>query len=298
MSFAIRTANLSKKFHRLEALSGLNLEVAEGSIYAFVGPNGAGKTTTIKILTNILRPSSGQSEVLGIPSPRLSGHAFSNIGYVSENQELPEWMTVSAFLRYLRPFYPNWDPQLEHALVKQLDLPFDRKIRHLSRGMKMKAALASSLAYHPKLIILDEPFGGLDPLVRDQLIEALLERAAESTLFISSHDLAEIETFASHIGYLDQGKLLFSEELSALSNRFREVELTLDPPLALPSAIPDTWLHLKASGGVVRFIDSSFEEERTRADVSRLFPSMRDAAVRPMTLRAIFLAMAKTASKS
>jgi ABC-type multidrug transport system ATPase subunit len=298
MTPAIRTENLSKRFLRLKAVETLNLEVPESSIYALVGPNGAGKTTTIKIVMNILRPSSGHSEVLGIPSPRLAGRAFTDIGYVSENQELPEWMSVSAFLRYLRPFYPNWDADLELDLVKQLDLPLDRKIRHLSRGMKMKAALASSLAYHPKLIVLDEPFGGLDPLVRDQLIEALLERAAEASVFISSHDLAEIESFATHVGYLDQGKLRFSEEMSVLSNRFREIELTLDPPAAIPASLPSAWLQVKSSGGVVRFVDSSFEEERTRADIGKVFTTVSDIAIRPMTLRAIFLAMAKASPDS
>src|SRR5258705_759536 len=137
-------------------------------------------------------------------------------------------MKVGALLDYLREFYPTWDLSLEHSLIKQFDLPLDRKIKALSRGMKMKLALAGALAFHPRVIILDEPFGGLDPLVRDQLIEGLLERAQESTIFISSHDLAEIESFATHLGYLEHGRLLFSDEMPALSARFREVEVSLD----------------------------------------------------------------------
>jgi|SRR5690242_17851135 len=298
MTTAIRTVAVSKRFRRLAALDSLSIEIPEGAIYALVGPNGAGKTTTIKILMNILRASSGSAEILGAPSTRLAGRAFSQIGYVSENQELPEWMTVEYFLAYLRPFYPQWDRDLEAALLKQLDLPLDRKLRHLSRGMKMKTALASSLAYHPKLIVLDEPFGGLDPLVRDQLIEALLERATEATVFISSHDLAEIENFASHVGYLENGKLRFSEEMTSLANRFREVELTVDSPAALPANIPASWLHFKSSAAAVRFVDTAFDEARTRAEVSRVFGSVRDVEFRPMTLRSIFLATAKTTSES
>src|SRR6202030_647928 len=106
-------------------------------------------------------------------------------------------------------FYPSDDRDLERKLIRQSELPLDRKLRNLSRGMKMKAALASALAYHPKLIVLDEPFTGLDPLVRDELIEGLLERAPETTIFLSSHDLAEIESFSSHVGFLEEGKLLF-----------------------------------------------------------------------------------------
>ena len=109
-------------------------------------------------------------------------------------------MTVSYFLDYLRPFYPTVGPCLEQHLLRQFDLPLDRKLKHLSRGMKMKAALASVLAYRPALIVLDEPFSGLDPLVRDELIEGLLERATETTILLSSHDLAEIESFATHVG--------------------------------------------------------------------------------------------------
>src|SRR5260370_12758622 len=148
MSSPIRTENLTKRFRRIDALKGLNLEVPEGAIYALVGHSGAGKTTAIKILMNIIARSSGRAEVLGMDSKRIRGTAFTAIGYVSENQELPEWMRVDYFLAYLRPFYPKWDRDLEKEMVKLLELPLDRKLKTLSRGMKMKAALASSLSYH------------------------------------------------------------------------------------------------------------------------------------------------------
>jgi len=189
MSPVIRTENLVKKFRRVEALNGLNLEVPPGAIYALVGPNGAGKTTAIKILMNIFGATSGHAEVLGMDTKQIAGKALTSIGYVSENQQLPDWMRVDAFFAYLRPFYPSWDRDLENQLVRQLALPLDRKLSELSRGMRMKATLASSLAYRPRLVVLDEPFSGLDPLVRDELIEGMLERAEEATIFISSHDL-------------------------------------------------------------------------------------------------------------
>jgi ABC-2 type transport system ATP-binding protein len=170
MNSAIRTEHLEKRFRRVEAVRDLNLDVPTGAIYALVGPNGAGKTTTIKILMNIFPTTSGRAEVLGTDSNKLAGRAFTSIGYVSENQHLPDWMRVDAFFAYLRPFYPSWDRDLENELVKQLQLPLDRKLAKLSRGMHMKVALASALAYRPKLIVLDEPFGGLDPLVRDEVI--------------------------------------------------------------------------------------------------------------------------------
>jgi ABC-2 type transport system ATP-binding protein len=293
MSFPIRTQSLSKRFRHTEALNDLALDVPQGSIYALVGPNGAGKTTTIKVLMNILRPSTGRSEVLDVDSRRLGPPEFEQIGYVSENQDLPEWMTVDYFLRFLRPFYPTWDDELAEELLRQFDLPRDRKLRQLSRGMRMKAALASSLAYRPKLIVLDEPFTGLDALVRDELIEGLLARAENTTVFISSHDLAEIESFASHVGYLDQGRLRFSEELETLTGRFREIVLTFDAPRAMPAGMPAAWVQVEASGAVIRFVDTAFDAERTPALVRDLFPGVRDIAENGMPLRSIFVTLAK-----
>jgi ABC-2 type transport system ATP-binding protein len=293
MSHAICTYALEKRFRRTVALGGVDLQVPEGSIYALVGPNGAGKTTAIKVLMNILRPTAGRSEVLSTDSRRLAPRDFAQIGYVSENQEMPEWMTVAYFLNFLRPFYPTWDDALAAELVRQLQLPTDRKLKHLSRGMRMKASLASSLAYRPKLIVLDEPFTGLDALVRDELIEGLLARAEGTTIFISSHDLAEIESFASHIGYLDEGKLRFSEELESLSARFREVVLTFEVPHPLPANLPAAWLQPETTGAVVRFIDSQFDAERTPAGVRQIFPDARDIAANGMPLRSIFVALAK-----
>ncbi len=293
MNFPIRTHNVSKKFRGNTVLEALSLDVPEGSIYGLVGPSGAGKTTTIKLLMNILRPSAGHSEVLGTDSRRLSPREWAQIGYVSENQEMPDWMTVGYFLNYWRHFYPTWDCGLATELARQFDLPLDRKLRHLSRGMCMKAALASSLAYRPKLMVFDEPFTGLDALVRDELIEGFLPRAENSTIFISSHDLAEIETFASHIGYLEHGRLQFSEDLDTLRQRFREVVLTFAAAPALPAEWPADWLGPETAGSVIRFVDARFSEERTPEAVRRAFPDVREIAVNGMPLRSIFVTLAK-----
>lgn len=298
MNSSIRTKDLYKRFRKVNALSGLNLDVAEGSVYALVGPNGAGKTTTIKILMNIFQPTGGSAEILGIDSRKIAAQTFASVGYVSENQELPLWMSVESFLGYLRPFYPTWDRNLEEELIQQFELPRDRKLKDLSRGMRMKAALAGSLAYHPKLIVLDEPFSGLDPLVRDQLIEGLLERASESTIFVSSHDLAEIESFASHVGYMEQGQLRFSEELSKLRERFREVELKFEQAPSLPEKWPAAWMQTSNSGSVVRFVESQFNQERTCAEIRQLLGEAKEVTFTAMTLRSIFLAMAKSGVRS
>ena len=289
----IRTEGLSKRFGGTEALSGVSLAVPEGSIYALVGANGAGKTTLIKLVMNILRPTAGRAEVLGMASERLEGKGLNRIGYVSENQEHPEWMTVGQMLAYVRPFYPGWDGALEQELVAQFDLPLERKLKHLSRGMRMKAAMASALAFRPALLVLDEPFSGLDPLVRDELIEGLLDRSPETTVFLSSHDLAEIESFSSHVGYLEQGRLLFSEEMGVLSERFREVTVTLNGAGATPKSVPAGWLQYEAADSVVKFVHSECRGEQTAAELRQMFPTAKDIEIEPMALRSIFLAVAR-----
>lgn len=293
MTAVIRTEALTKKYRHVAALDHIDLEVQEGAVYALVGQNGAGKTTAIKVLMNLISASEGTAQVLGIDSRNIRDKFYAQIGYVSENQEIPEWMRVGALLEYLRDFYPTWDLALEQSLVKQFDLPLDRRIKALSRGMKMKLALAGALAFHPRLIILDEPFGGLDPLVRDQLIEGLLERAPESTVVLSSHDLAEIESYASHVGYLDSGRLLFSEDMTSLSARFREVEVTRDAAGPLPLTLPPNWLQPKSAGAIIRFVDSRFDEQKIAAEIKSLFGDVRDIQYRALSLRAIFLAMAR-----
>ena len=294
MKLAIRTEKLSRRFGKTMAVDRVDLAVPEGAIYALVGANGAGKTTIIKMLMNIFRPSDGHAEVLGLDAGRLAGKAFNRVGYVSENQEMPEWMTTGEMLSYYRSFYPQWDPALEQQLVRQFDLPLKRKLKHLSRGMRMKAAFASSLAYRPPLIVLDEPFSGLDPLVRDELIECLLDRAPETTIFLSSHDLAEIESFSSHIGILQEGRLLFSEELPVLSERFREVTVTLERPSTLPENYPASWLQPEVADCVVRFVHSNYKRQTTERELVEIFPSGRNFSLDPMPLRSIFLAIAKS----
>jgi ABC-2 type transport system ATP-binding protein len=298
MSDILRTIDLSKRYRRNVALDRLNLDVPEGSVYGLVGPNGAGKTTTIKLLMNLCEPTAGRAEVFGRDSRGLSPLDLTQIGYVSENQEMPEWMTVEYLMGYLKPFYPSWDDERAAELLRQFDLPRTRKLRHLSHGMRRKAALASSLAYRPRLIVLDEPFTGLDALVRDELIEGVLGNADGATILISSHDLAEIESFASHIGYLDYGRLHFSEEMTALVERFREIEITVVAPSPLPAPWPAAWVNAGQSAAVVRFVDTEFQQDRTMAEVRRLFGDVREIAVNPMPLRAIFVALAKAGRKA
>jgi ABC-2 type transport system ATP-binding protein len=299
MNEILRTVQLSKRFGKTVVLDQMDLRVAEGSIYGLLGPNGAGKSTTLQILMNMEEPTSGHAEILGHDARQMSPGDLAQIGYVAESQEMPDWMTVGSLMNYLRPFYPTWDDDRASQLLREFDLPKDRKLGHLSRGMRMKAALASSLAYRPRVIVMDEPFGGLDSLVRDEVSEGLLAYMDDATILISSHDLAELESFASHIGYLDRGRLLFSEEMSSLATRFREVEITVDAEATPPVATwPATWLNKEQAGPLIRFVETQFEDERTMAEVRKLFQNVTQVAVKAMPLRSIFVTLARAHRKA
>jgi ABC-2 type transport system ATP-binding protein len=289
----IETMQLSRRYWRTEALRDLTLAVPTGSVFALLGANGAGKTTAIKVLMNLLPPTAGEARVLGVDSRRLGERERAQIGYVSENQKLPLWMTVRQFLDYCRPFYPTWDRALEAKLLTQFDLPSDRKLRNLSRGMLMKATLLSTLAYRPKLLVLDEPFSGLDPLTRDDFVRGVLEASelGDWTVLVSSHDIEEVERLADHIALLETGRLSFSETTEALLGRFRRMEVTLSGPARLDPA-PAGWMELEQKGDLVRFIEPRYEPTATDRACRERFP---DAAVtaHPMTLREIFVSLAR-----
>jgi ABC-2 type transport system ATP-binding protein len=225
---AIECEQLSRSFGPVPAVQGLDLAVPAGSIFALLGPNGAGKSTLLKLLLNLVTPERGRAVVLGRDSRRLCARDFERIGYVAEGQDLPDWMTVAQFIGFCRPLYPTWDSGLERRLLSSFELPLDRPLRKLSRGMQMKAALLSSLAYRPELMVLDEPFSGLDPLVRDDFIQGLLELPGDDrprTIVVSSHDIDEVERLVDDVGYLSGGRLLVHETADGLRGRFRSVEV-------------------------------------------------------------------------
>ena len=296
MNLIIEIRELRKKFKQTLAVDGLTLNVPEGAVMAFLGPNGAGKTTTIKCLLNIHEPDAGAISVLGQDSRRLGPEAFRQIAYVSENQELPLWMTVQQFMDYCRPMYPTWDADFAAKMLKQFDLPTGTKLKSLSRGMRMKAALLGSLAYRPKLVVLDEPFSGLDPLVRDEFIRGMLELTENEgwTVFVSSHDIAEVERMADRVAILDRGRLQLEEASENLLARFRSVEIVLDGDGGAAVSLPETWLNPETAGRVVRFTDSRFDQTKLNDAVAKHFPSAKQFNATPMTLREIFVTLART----
>ena len=296
---AIEVRQLGKRIGRTTLLAPLDLTVPRGATLALVGHNGAGKSTLIKLLLSIVQPTQGEATVLGMPSTRLRGRAFTRIGYLSETQEMPEWMTVAAFMEHLRGLYPRWD---DAGLLEDLELPPERKIKHLSRGMRMKTALASVLAFGPELLLMDEPFTGLDLAVRSQLIQTLLDRthtddpANATTIVISSHDLDEVESFATHAAFLHKGRLLFAQPMEALLTRCREVTVTFENNVAanVSAKLPDGCVAVETSGTVLRFVDLGVNVADHESAIRALMPEAAHVQSEPMNLRSIFLALNKT----
>lgn len=290
----IETRQLVHRYGRHDAVNGLDLAVPEGSVFALLGPNGAGKTTTIKVLVNLLAPSAGEASILGVNTRRLGPAEFSQVGYVSENQKLPEGMTVRQFLDYCRGFYSHWDLALEATLLEQFELPIEKKLKHLSRGMKMKAALLSSLAYRPKLLILDEPFSGLDPIVRDEFIRGVLELAAGEgvTVFLSSHEIEEVERLADRVAIVDAGRNKLTDTVENLQRRFRRMEANLGLDKSpTDRVLPASWRSFVATAGRATWIETAYSDG-TESACREYFPTASVTA-HPMSLKEIFVAVVR-----
>src|SRR5579863_6589911 len=198
----IETHDLWKTYGRFDALRGLSLAVPQGSVFALLGANGAGKTTAIKALLNIVEPTRGSARVLGVESRAIGPRVLGQIGYVSESQVFPARLRVGEFFRYVRAYYAHWDRSIEDELFSRFRLPAERRIGALSHGMRLKMALACALPFRPKLLILDEPFSGLDALVRDEIIAGFLLRSGEMSILISSHELEEVQRLATHVAFI------------------------------------------------------------------------------------------------
>jgi ABC-2 type transport system ATP-binding protein len=242
MKEAIVIDNITKSFGaQALAVNGLGFAVPEGSVVGFLGPNGAGKSTTIRMLLGLLRPSAGSASLLGHDSRELPASIWSRVGYVAEEPGLYRWMTVGAMIRYTAAFYPNWDAAFAADLLKRLELPAGQKIGSMSRGQRGKLALLLALAFRPELLVLDDPVSGLDPIVRreflDQIIE-LLQMEGRTVLF-SSHILDEVERLADRIVIVDQGRLLTDDTLDALKGRVKRAKLTFEnePPPGDPPGL-------------------------------------------------------------
>ncbi len=233
---AIQTSGLTKMFANTMAVNGLDLDVQRGSIYGFLGLNGAGKTTTIKMLLNLLYPTSGQGRVLGYDIVTGSLQIRERVGYVPEEPVIYEYMKVSEVINFCRDTYSNWDMTMVGRYLDLFELSTGKKVKELSKGMKNQLALTLALGSKPDLLILDEPTAGLDPIKKRDFFRVILEQLAETgqTVFFSSHQLHEVERVADTIGIIHQGKLVFNKNLDEIKNNMKRIRVVFNEGTSTP----------------------------------------------------------------
>lgn len=220
---------LTKSFKGHDALRGFDLRVPAGSIFGFLGRNGAGKTTAIKLMMGLLRADGGGMRVLGEPisSAGPSVEIRRRIGFVTEDKELYPYMTVGQIIRFTRAFFPSWRADLERKYLEVFDLPRDRKIPKLSKGMRSKLMLLLAISRGAELLILDEPMEGLDPAVAEDVLGVLTGLAAEegTTIFFSSHQIADVEQIADHVCIIDRGRTVVAGVLDDLRTQYQRLHV-------------------------------------------------------------------------
>jgi ABC-type multidrug transport system ATPase subunit len=288
--FIIDATDLHKRYGQVEALRGLTLQVPAGSICGFLGRNGAGKTTTIKVLLGMARPTSGHARVFGrdVATPDGSVEIRRRTGFVSEDKDLYGYMTVGEMVRFTAAFFRGWRADLEKRYLETFELPLDRKVKALSRGMRSKLALLLALCRGAELLILDEPTEGLDPAVTEQVLQLLVSHVAsgQMTIFFSSHQIAEVDQIADHVVIVDRGRTVVSGALDDLRENFRRIQLVFDRDAPQPAfrspGVQRVWrkgrvLTVLSSAGT----DALLDEARALAPLS--------VDVAPVTLKEIFL---------
>jgi ABC-2 type transport system ATP-binding protein len=219
----INVSGLTRRFGAKTALESVSVSMPRGAVYGLVGANGAGKTTLIKHILGLLRAESGSVRVFGLDPVADPVAVLSRIGYLSEENDLPGWMSVDELIRYSRAFYPAWDDAYAEELRQAFALDPTAKIKNLSRGQKARVGLLIALAHRPELLVLDEPSSGLDPIVRRDILGAVIRTVANEgrTVLFSSHFLGEIEQVADHVTLINEGRIVLSAPLDAIRESHR-----------------------------------------------------------------------------
>ena len=287
---AIETIDLWKRYGDVEALRGLDLRVPMGSICGFLGRNGAGKTTTIKVLLGMARPSKGEARLLG--EQGTGAEVRRRVGFVSDEKDLYEYMTVDEMIAFTRPFFPKWRADLEQKYRQKFELPGPRDIKDLSRGTRTKLALLLALCRGADLLILDEPTSGLDPAMAEDVLQALVGHVAGEamTVFFSSHQIAEVDQIADHIAIVDRGRLVLAGALDDMREKYQRVQLVFagDAP-AVQLKSPGV-VRMNRQGRVLTILTS--DREPLLAEVRSLSAVSVDWS--PVTLKDIFLESVRT----
>ncbi len=232
---SVRLEGVSKRYPHF-LLDNISLELPEGSILGFIGANGAGKSTTIRILMGLVRQDSGTVTVLGHRMPAEQTATKRDIGFISEDMRLYGAATLAWHMNFIASIYPQWDRAYADTLVRRFDLKPQQKIKGLSHGQRVKAALLLALARQPRLLLLDEPTTGLDPVARREVLAELTAVLADErrTILFSSHNTLDVEQISDRIAFIDRGRIIALEEKEDLLDRWRRVRLVVSPGTVLP----------------------------------------------------------------
>ncbi len=233
MSLAIETHDLSYRAGKTFELRDVQLKVREGSVYGFLGPNGSGKSTTIKLLMGMLRPHTGRIQLLGREVPRELPAILGETGYVPERPHLYPFLSVAQAIHYHGTFFPSFDAAYAQEMLRGFNLPADRTLSRLSKGELGKVHMLLVLAQRPRLLILDEPTDGLDPVTRRDVLTALLDFCSQgsTTVFISSHLVHELERICDWIGVLDRGRLVAELPMHGFKEGIKRLRVAQPPSL-------------------------------------------------------------------
>jgi ABC-2 type transport system ATP-binding protein len=228
--------NVTRRYGAKVALDNVSFTVPAGSVVGLVGENGAGKTTLIKHILGLLKAQSGTVRVFGHDPVIDPVGVLSRIGYLSEEPDMPGWMRVHQLLRYVAAFYSTWDHEYAARLQAEFELNPNAKIKQLSKGQRARAGLLCALAYRPELLVLDEPSSGLDPIVRRDILGAIIRTIADEgrTVLFSSHLLSEVERVSDQVAMIQSGHILFCDSLERIKQTHSRMTLRFESPLATP----------------------------------------------------------------
>lgn len=289
----ITISELTRRFGAKTALASVSLSVSRGAVYGLVGANGAGKTTLIKHILGLLRAESGSVRVFGCDPVTDPVSVLSRIGYLSEENDIPGWMRVDELIRYTRAFYPGWDDTYAEELQRTFALDPAAKIKTLSRGQKARAGLLIALAYRPELLVLDEPSSGLDPIVRRDILGAVIRTIADEgrTVLFSSHLLEEVEQVADHVTMINHGKIALSAPLQSMKESHRILRVHFAESRLQPPGVAGVlrWERVNGSGHEWTALARSDSDAQPNA-VNALNGSARIVAEREPSLDEIFVA--------
>ncbi len=226
----IEIRHLTRIYGNTHALCDVSLSVPRGVVFGLVGENGAGKTTLIRHVLGLLRAQGGCVRVFGLDPVADPAGVLGRIGYLSEDRDLPDWMRVGELMRYTQAFFPRWDEAYADELRRTFELDLNQKVKSLSRGQRARIGLLIALAHRPDLLLLDEPSSGLDPIVRRDILGAIIRTVADEgrTVLFSSHLLDEVQRVADHVALLHEGRLVMCEPLEAMLAAHRRVTLSFD----------------------------------------------------------------------